>query len=311
MARILVTGSCGFIGYHLVKRLTEEGNEVIGIDNEFSGRNRNKLEHLKGYTHVVGDVRYMSSFNGTGKLDQIYNLACPASPPRYQADPLFTTQTCVIGANNCARLANHFESTLLHASTSEVYGDAIVHPQSEDYTGNVNIVGVRSCYDEGKRCAESILMDHHRIHHTNVKIARIFNTYGPHMDPEDGRVISNFIVSRLKNKPLTVYGEGTQTRSFCYIDDMVEGLIRLMNSDHIGPMNIGNPNEFSISQLAQMVGGEVNYLPLPSDDPKQRCPDITLAKSKLYWEPMVMLEEGVRKTTEHYEQLIHERVGDV
>jgi len=307
--RILVTGGAGFLGTNLTARLLAEGNHVICIDNFLSGLRA----HIEGfldnpdYELIEHDIIDPIDL----QVDEIYNLACAGSPPAYQADPIHTTKTCVHGILNMLELAKKNNAKIMQASTSEVYGDPEVHPQVETYLGNVNPNGIRSCYDEGKRCAESLMFDHQRMYGTNIKVARIFNTYGPHMDPKDGRVVSNFIVQSLQGKPLTVYGDGSQTRSFCYVDDLIEGFIRLMASeDFTGPVNLGNPGEFTVKELAektlQMINpdAEVSYLPLPADDPTKRKPDITVAKENLGWEPTIVLDEGLKKTIEYFKSVI-------
>ncbi|MDA3869517.1 MAG: SDR family oxidoreductase [Gammaproteobacteria bacterium] len=307
--RILVTGGAGFLGTNLTARLLDEGHHVICVDNFLSGLK----EHIAGfldnpnYQLIEHDIIDPIDL----KVDEIYNLACAGSPPHYQTNPIHTTKTCVHGILNMLELAKKNNARIMQASTSEVYGDPEVHPQVESYLGNVNPNGIRSCYDEGKRCAESLCFDHQRMYGTNIKIARIFNTYGPHMDPKDGRVVSNFIVQSLRGEPLTVYGDGSQTRSFCYVDDLIEGFIRLMASeDFTGPVNLGNPVEFTVKELAektlQMINPEakVSYLPLPADDPTKRKPDITLAKSKLGWEPNIALNAGLIKTIEYFKSIV-------
>jgi len=308
--RILVTGGAGFIGSHLCERLLEEGNEVICVDNFFTGSKEN-IKHLLGnpYFEVL---RHDITFPLYVEVDEIYNLACPASPIHYQFDPVQTTKTSVMGAINMLGLAKRLKIRILQASTSEVYGDPTVHPQKEDYWGNVNPIGPRACYDEGKRCAETLFFDYHRQHNLDIKVVRIFNTYGPRMLPNDGRVVSNFIVQALKGEDITVYGDGSQTRSFCYIDDMVDGIIKMMNSPKgfTGPVNLGNPEEFTILELAEMIlkltksKSKIVFKPLPQDDPKQRRPDITLAKSRLNWEPKVPLQEGLIKTIEYFKAFL-------
>jgi UDP-glucuronate decarboxylase len=308
--RILVTGGAGFIGSHLCDRLIENGHEVLCVDNLSTGRKRN-------VAHLIGHPRFeLMRHNVTIPLyvevDQIYNLACPASPVHYQHDPIQTTKTSVLGALNMLGLAKRRQCRILQASTSEVYGDPSVHPQPEGYWGNVNPIGPRACYDEGKRCAETLFFDYHRRHHVEIKVARVFNTYGPRMDPHDGRVVSNFIVHALKGLPITVYGDGTQTRSFCYVDDMIEGFVRLMQSpaDVIGPMNLGNPGEFTIKELAELVleltgsKSELAFLPLPQDDPRQRKPAIAVAQERLKWQPTVALREGLLHTIAYFERLL-------
>ncbi len=303
---ILVTGGAGFVGSHLCDRLVEQGNDVVCLDNFFTGDKRN-IAHLFGRTNFEL-VRHDVTFPLYVEVDQIYNLACPASPVHYQSDPVQTTKTSVHGAINMLGLAKRTGARILQASTSEVYGDPEVHPQTEDYWGRVNPVGARACYDEGKRCAETLFFDYWRQHRLEIKVARIFNTYGPRMHPNDGRVVSNFIVQALKGLPITIYGEGNQTRSFCYIDDLVEGLIGLMNSEAgiTGPVNLGNPNEFTIRQLADKVlaqtgsGSKIELKPLPEDDPQQRQPDITLATKLLDWGPKVDLDSGLDTTIEYF-----------
>ena len=308
--KILITGGAGFIGSHLCERLLEEGNEVICVDNFFTGSKEN-IKHLLGnpYFEVL---RHDITFPLYVEVDEIYNLACPASPIHYQFDPVQTTKTSVMGAINMLGLAKRLKIRILQASTSEVYGDPTVHPQKEDYWGNVNPIGPRACYDEGKRCAETLFFDYYRQHNLDIKVVRIFNTYGPRMLPNDGRVVSNFIVQALKGEDITVYGDGSQTRSFCYIDDMVDGIIKMMNSPKgfTGPVNLGNPGEFTILELAEMIlkltksKSKIVFKPLPQDDPKQRQPDITLAKSRLNWEPKVPLQEGLIKTIEYFNIII-------
>lgn len=305
--RILVTGGAGFLGSHLCERLLNEGKEVLCVDNFYTGR-RSNITHLLSnqYFEVL---RHDICFPLYVEVDEIYNLACPASPVHYQLDPVQTTKTSVHGAINMLGLAKRLRIKILQASTSEVYGDPAVHPQPETYWGNVNPIGLRSCYDEGKRCAETLFFDYHRQHKLIIKIARIFNTYGPRMHPNDGRVVSNFIVQALNGKDIAIYGDGSQTRSFCYVDDLVDGLIKLMNSpdDFTGPVNLGNSVEFSILKLANKIieatGSKSNivFKPLPPDDPAQRQPDITLAREKLKWEPKVSLSKGLIKTIEHFQ----------
>ena len=307
--RILITGGAGFLGSHLCDRLINEGHEILCLDNFFTGRKQN-ISHLlqnPNFELIRHDV--VEPFRI--EVDQIYNLACPASPPHYQYNPIKTTKTSVMGAINSLGLAKRVKARVFLASTSEVYGDPTVHPQSESYWGNVNTIGFRSCYDEGKRCAETLYFDYHRQNGVDIRVVRIFNTYGPRMLADDGRVVSNFIVQALKGENLTVYGDGSQTRSFCYVDDLIEGFVRLMNQDKtVGPVNIGNPGEFTMLQLADLVlkkvGGKskITNLPLPSDDPKQRRPDITLAKEVLGWEPKVPLEQGLERTIEYFRQAI-------
>ena len=310
MKRILVTGGSGFLGSHLCEKLLQMGNEVLSVDNYFSGRKEN-IAHLISNPYFEA-MRHDVTFPLYVEVDEIYNLACPASPIHYQFDPVQTTKTNVHGAINMLGLAKRIKAKILQASTSEVYGDPQRHPQSEDYWGHVNPVGIRSCYDEGKRCAETLFFDYYRQHTLRIKVARIFNTYGPRMQPNDGRVVSNMIIQALQNKPITIYGDGTQTRSFCYVDDLIEALIRLMNSpdDFKGPVNLGNPTETSILELAQMIielagsRSSLEYQELPSDDPKKRCPDISWAKEKLGWKPKVPLKEGLTKTIEYFEELM-------
>ena len=311
MKRILVTGGAGFIGSHLCERLLNEGNEVICLDNFFTG-NKQNIIHLLNNPHFEL-VRHDVTSSYYAEVDQIYNLACPASPVHYQYNPIKTIKTSVMGAINMLGLAKRVKATILQASTSEVYGDPQVHPQREDYWGHVNPIGIRSCYDEGKRCAETLFMDYHNQNKVDIKIIRIFNTYGPRMHPNDGRVVSNFIVQALQNKPITIYGDGTQTRSFQYVDDLVEGMIRMMNSDKsfIGPVNIGNPGEFTILELAQKVieltnsKSTITFQSLPQDDPLQRKPDITLANKKLNgWNPNYDLDKGLIKTIEYFKGLL-------
>ncbi len=311
MKRILVTGGAGFIGSHLCKRLLDEGNEVICIDNLFSS-SKNKIVPLLSNPYFEF-VRHDVIMPFYVEVDEIYNLACPASPIHYQVNPIKTIKTSVMGAINMLGIAKRVKGKILQASTSEVYGDPHIHPQTENYWGNVNPIGVRSCYDEGKRCAESLFVNYHKQNKVNIKIARIFNTYGPNMELNDGRVISNFIVQALKNEDITIYGDGTQSRSFQFVDDLVEALIRLMGTSDkfIGPVNLGNPVEFTMLELANLVlkltgsKSKVVHLPLPKDDPIQRQPDIRLAKEKLYgWEPKVQLEEGLLKTIEYFDQIL-------
>jgi UDP-glucuronate decarboxylase len=308
--RILVTGGAGFLGSHLCERLLEEGANVICIDNFFSGARRN-IEHLIGHKHFEL-IRHDVTFPLYVEVDEIYNLACPASPIHYQRDPVQTTKTSVHGAINMLGLAKRVHAKILQASTSEVYGDPTIHPQTEDYWGNVNPIGPRSCYDEGKRCAETLFFDYWRQHNIRIKVARIFNTYGPRMHPNDGRVVSNFIVQALLGRDITVYGDGSQTRSFCYVDDLIDGLLRLMESgDEIaGPINIGNPAEFTILDLASQVIDRVGsrsrivHRPLPEDDPRQRQPDISKAKDILNWSPRTPLTEGLKRTIAYFEELL-------
>ncbi|MDD3280439.1 MAG: SDR family oxidoreductase [Bacteroidales bacterium] len=310
MKKILVTGGAGFIGSHLCERLLNEGNEVICLDNYFTGQKANIVHLLNNpYFEIVRHDVTMPFFI---EADQIYNLACPASPVHYQFDAIQTIKTSVMGAINALGLAKRTKARVLQASTSEVYGDPNVHPQIESYWGHVNPIGIRSCYDEGKRCAETLFMDYHRMNSVDIKIVRIFNTYGPRMHPNDGRVVSNFIVQALQGKDITIYGDGKQTRSFQYIDDLIKGMIKMMEApdEFIGPVNIGNPHEFTILELAQKViemissKSKLIFKPLPSDDPMQRCPDISLAKKELNWEPSIQLEKGLLKTIEYFKLLL-------
>ncbi|MGD9993303.1 MAG: UDP-glucuronic acid decarboxylase family protein [Salinivirgaceae bacterium] len=315
MKRILITGGAGFVGSHLCERLLNEGNQVICLDNYFTGDKRN-IVHLMD-NHFFEVIRHDVTMPYYLEVDQIYNLACPASPIHYQFNPIKTIKTSVMGAINMLGLAKRVKARILQASTSEVYGDPEVHPQTESYWGHVNPIGVRSCYDEGKRCAETLFMDYHWQNKVDIKIIRIFNTYGPRMHPNDGRVVSNFIIQALQNKDITIYGDGLQTRSFQYVDDLVEGMIRMMNDSgsFIGPVNIGNPNEFTILELARLVIELTNsksklvYLPAPQDDPTQRKPDISLAKEKLNnWEPKIPLEQGLVKTIAYFENLLKQEL---
>ncbi|MDP3270499.1 UDP-glucuronic acid decarboxylase family protein [Limnobacter sp.] len=307
--RILVTGGAGFLGSHLCERLLAEGNEVICADNYFTGSKEN-VAHLLSNPYFEL-IRHDVTFPLYIEVDQIYNLACPASPVHYQHDPVQTTKTSVHGAINMLGLAKRVKARIFQASTSEVYGDPEVHPQPEEYWGRVNPIGIRSCYDEGKRCAETLFFDYHRQHNLDIKVARIFNTYGPRMHPNDGRVVSNFIVQALKGQDITIFGDGSQTRSFCYVDDLIEGFIRLMNTEpgFTGPVNLGNPGEFTMLELAEKVieltgsKSKLTFMPLPQDDPKQRQPNIELAKAKLGWEPKVHLENGLIKTIEYFKSL--------
>ncbi|MFP5258788.1 MAG: UDP-glucuronic acid decarboxylase family protein [Acidobacteriota bacterium] len=311
--RVLVTGGAGFLGSHLCERLLDQGCDVLCLDNYFTGAKQNVL-HLLDNPHFEL-LRHDVTFPLYVEVDEIYNLACPASPIHYQHDPVQTTKTSVHGAINMLGLAKRLRAKIMQASTSEVYGDPSVHPQPESYWGNVNTIGFRSCYDEGKRCAETLFFDYRRQHNLRIKVARIFNTYGPRMHPNDGRVVSNFIMQALRGEPLTVYGEGQQTRSFCYVDDLIEAFLRLMDTpdDFTGPVNTGNPGEFTILELAKLVieytGSKsvIEYRPLPKDDPKQRRPDITLAKAKLGWEPKVALAEGLQKTIAYFDQFLRQQ----
>ena len=313
--RILVTGGAGFIGSHISELLLQEGHEVLCLDNFFTGTKEN-INHLRDYKSFEL-MRHDVTFPLYVEVDEIYNLACPASPVKYQIDPVQTTKTNVHGAINMLGLAKRVKATILQASTSEVYGDPAVHPQTESYWGHVNPIGVRACYDEGKRCAETLFFDYRRQHNLDIKIARIFNTYGPKMLPNDGRVVSNFIVQALSDAPITLYGDGEQTRSFCYISDLSDALIRLMSTDDevTGPMNLGNPNESTVRELADAIvsltgsKSEVVHLPLPQDDPMQRCPDISYAKQQLSWEPKVSLMEGLRKTIDYFDRLLSGKGG--
>jgi len=310
--RILVTGGAGFIGSHLCERLLEQGNEVLCVDNFFTGTKDN-IKHLldNPYFEVI---RHDICFPLYVEVDEIYNFACPASPIHYQRDPVQTTKVSVLGSINMLGLAKRVKAKILQASTSEVYGDPEVHPQREDYWGNVNPIGPRACYDEGKRCAETLFFDYYRQHRLKIKVIRIFNTYGPRMHPNDGRVVSNFIVQALKNEPITVYGDGSQTRSFCYIDDLVDGIFKMMNSpdDFTGPVNLGNPEEYRIIELAKKIieltgsRSKIIFKPLPQDDPRRRRPDITLARAKLGWEPSTPIEEGLKKTIHYFDSLLHQ-----
>lgn len=310
MKQILITGGAGFIGSHLCARLLDEGNDVICLDNYFTG-NKNTIFSLLNNPHFEL-VRHDVTIPYSAEVDEIYNLACPASPIYYQLDPIQTVKTSVMGAINMLGLAKRTKAKILQASTSEVYGDPMIHPQVESYWGNVNPIGPRSCYDEGKRCAETLFMDYHRQNGLCIKIVRIFNTYGPNMSVNDGRVVSNFIIQALQHKDITIYGDGLQTRSFQYVDDLIEGLVRMMNTedDFTGPINLGNPGEFSMLELAKIIirmtgsSSRIIHLPLPCDDPQQRRPDITLAKEKLNgWEPTVKLEDGLKKTIEYFKNL--------
>lgn len=310
MNRVLVSGGAGFLGSHLCERLLNEGNYVICMDNLFTG-SKDNIEHLmrnpdfEFICHDVTEPIYVD-------VDRIYNLACPASPPHYQYDPIKTAKTSVYGAINMLGLAKHCNARILQASTSEVYGDPLVHPQPESYRGNVNTIGIRSCYDEGKRMAETLFFDYHRQHDVDIKVIRIFNTYGPRMNPQDGRVVSNFIVQALKDENITIYGDGTQTRSFCYVDDLIEGMVRMMDSrdGFTGPVNLGNPGEFTMKQLAELVlsatgsKSKIVYRELPSDDPTQRKPVIDLAMKELGWKPTIKLEDGLKRTIEYFKTII-------
>ena len=310
--RIMITGGCGFLGSHLCEQMLAKGHEVICVDNCFTGTKRhirNLLDH-----HRFEFLRHDVTFPLYVEIDQIFNMACPASPIHYQYDPVQTVKTSVHGAINMLGLAKRVKAKILQASTSEIYGDPEIHPQTESYWGRVNPIGLRACYDESKRCAETLFFDYHRQHKLKIKVARIFNTYGPRMHPNDGRVVSNFIVQALKNAPITIYGDGGQTRAFCYVDDLVDGLIRLMETpdEFTGPVNLGNPVEFTILELARNVieltgsNSKIVHEPLPQDDPKQRKPDISLAKNVLQWEPKVALEQGLKKTIAYFDKLLSE-----
>lgn len=306
--KILVAGGAGFLGSHLCEKLYEQGHTVLCVDNFYTGRREN-------IQHLCGSPRFELLFHDVCsplnlQVDEIYNLACPASPVHYQNDPVQTTKTNVSGAMHLLDLARKCNAKILQASTSEIYGDPLIHPQIEGYWGHVNPIGIRACYDEGKRCAETLFFDYHRQYGVKIRVARIFNTYGPHMHPNDGRVVSNFIVQALQNIPLTIYGKGVQTRSFCYVSDLIDGLVKLMESENFtGPVNLGNPSEFTVMELAQQVlelthsSSEIIFHPLPSDDPKQRKPDILLAKKILNWEPKISLKEGLKHTIEYFEKI--------
>jgi UDP-glucuronate decarboxylase len=308
--RVLVTGGAGFLGSHLCERLLNDGHEVLCVDNFFTGSKNNIIHLLDNNNFEM--IRHDITFPLYVEVDEIYNLACPASPIHYQHDPIQTTKTSVYGTINMLGLAKRLNAKIFQASTSEVYGDPEVHPQPENYWGHVNPKGIRSCYDEGKRCAETLFFDYQRQHNLTIKVARIFNTYGPNMHPNDGRVVSNFIMQALLNRPITIYGDGLQTRSFCYVDDLIEVFVRLMNSNNefSGPVNIGNPVEFTIKMLAEKVieltdsNSDIIYKALPDDDPMQRCPDISLAKDKLEWEPLIQLEEGLMKTIPYFKNFV-------
>ena len=312
MKRILITGGAGFIGSHLCKRLLDEGNDVICLDNFFTGSKENIINLLDNNRFEL--VRHDITKEYFIEVDEIYNLACPASPPHYQYNAIKTIKTSVLGMINMLGLAKRCKAKILQASTSEVYGDPLIHPQVESYWGNVNPIGIRSCYDEGKRCAETLMMDYHRQNKVDIRIVRIFNTYGPNMDLNDGRVVSNFIVQALKNEDITIYGDGSQTRSFCYVDDLIDGMIKMMNNTNgfIGPVNLGNPSERTILDFAKLIikltnsSSKIIYKPLPSDDPSKRQPDITLAKKELNFEPKVDIEEGLTKTIEYFKKKIKE-----
>ena len=306
----LISGGAGFLGSHLCDALIQKGHDILCVDNFFTG-NKDNVSHLISHSKFEL-IRHDVTFPLYVEVDQIYNLACPASPIHYQYDPVQTTKTSVHGAINMLGLAKRTGARILQASTSEVYGDPEVHPQTEDYWGRVNPIGIRSCYDEGKRCAETLFFDYFRQHHLEIKVMRIFNTYGPRMHPNDGRVVSNFIVQALQNKPITIYGDGSQTRSFCYVSDLIEGMIKFMDSDKTitGPMNIGNPNEFTMLELAELVlrltssQSKIIFKPLPEDDPRQRQPNISLAKNKLGWEPKIKLEDGLKETIKYFRKVL-------
>jgi UDP-glucuronate decarboxylase len=310
MKQILITGGAGFIGSHLCARLLDEGHSIICLDNFFTGSKNNILSLIPNPRFEL--IRHDVTFPYYSEVDEIYNLACPASPIHYQRDAIQTVKTSVMGAINMLGNAKRVGAKILQASTSEVYGDPIIHPQIESYWGNVNPIGIRSCYDEGKRVAETLFMDYHRRAGVKIKIIRIFNTYGPNMHPNDGRVVSNFIVQALKNEEITIYGDGSQTRSFQYVDDLIDAMVKMMatGDDFTGPVNIGNPNEFTIKELAEIVvkmtgsDSKITYYPLPHDDPKQRKPNISLAKEKLDWEPKIQLEDGLKKTIEYFKSIV-------
>jgi UDP-glucuronate decarboxylase len=307
--KVMVTGGAGFIGSHLCERLVARGDDVLCLDNFFTGARANVAHLLSADNFEL--LRHDVTVPLVVEIDEIYNLACPASPVHYQYDPVQTTKTSVHGAINMLDLAKRTGAKILQSSTSEVYGDPEVHPQPESYKGNVNPIGPRACYDEGKRCAETLFFDYHRQNDLNIRVCRIFNTYGPRMHPEDGRVVSNFIMQALRGEPLTLYGDGSQTRSFCYVDDLVDGIMGLMDAsdENTGPMNLGNPNEFTIRALAETIAemtgakSEIVYMPLPEDDPTQRCPDITLAKSVLEWEPKIQLRDGLTRAIEYFKSI--------
>jgi UDP-glucuronate decarboxylase len=312
--RILVTGGAGFLGSHLCERLLDAGHEVLCVDNYYTGR-RSNIEHLFANPRFEA-LRHDITSPLVVEVDEIYNLACPASPVHYQFDPVQTLKTCVHGSINMLGLAKRVKAKIFQASTSEVYGDPLVHPQPESYWGHVNTIGIRSCYDEGKRAAETLFFDYHRQHHVDIRVVRIFNTYGPRMHPKDGRVVSNVVVQALKGEDITIYGDGSQTRSFCYVDDLIDGFLKLMNQDAtVGPINIGNPNEFTIKQLAELAieltgsKSTLTYAPLPQDDPRQRQPDITRARAELGWEPKIQLREGLGKTIAYFDRLLSERLS--
>lgn len=311
--RVLITGGAGFLGSHLCKRLLDESCEVLCLDNYFTGTKDNIVNLLDHPYFEL--IRHDITFPLYLEIDEIYNLACPASPIHYQHDPVQTLKTSVHGAINMLGLAKRVKAKIFQASTSEVYGDPSIHPQPESYWGNVNPIGIRSCYDEGKRCAETLFFDYHRQHKVNIRVGRLFNTYGPHMHPNDGRVVSNFIIQALQNEPITIYGKGDQTRSFCYVDDLIELMVRFMNADDSfsGPMNMGNPGEFTIKELAELIitmtnsKSELTFIDLPQDDPKQRKPDISLAKNELDWTPKIKLKDGLVKTIDYFDTLLKNR----
>jgi UDP-glucuronate decarboxylase len=310
--RILITGGAGFLGSHLCDRLIADGHDVLCVDNYFTGRKDNIAQHLGNPRFEA--LRHDVCFPLYVEVDEIYNLACPASPIHYQFDPVQTTKTSVVGAINMLGLAKRVKAKVFQASTSEIYGDPLMHPQTEEYRGNVNTIGPRACYDEGKRCAETLFFDYQRQHDVKIKVARIFNTYGPRMHPNDGRVVSNFIIQALKGEPITLFGDGSQTRAFCYVDDLIEGFVRLMATadDVTGPINLGNPVEMTVADLARRVieltgsKSKIAYRPLPIDDPTQRCPDIAVAKETLGWEPHVALNAGLQRTIAYFDQLLHD-----
>lgn len=310
MNKVLVTGGAGFLGSHLCERLLRDGHDVLSVDNYFTGTKKN-IAHLFNNPYFEA-MRHEITFPLYVEVDQIYNLACPASPVHYQRDPVQTTKTCVHGTINVLGLAKRIKARVLQASTSEVYGDPEVHPQTEDYLGRVNPIGIRSCYDEGKRCAETLFFDYYRQYRLEIKVVRIFNTYGPRMHPNDGRVVSNLIVQALQGNDITIYGSGQQTRSFCYVDDLIEGLVRMMDSpiDVVGPLNLGNPCEFTILELAEKVlrftgsKSKLVFMPLPQDDPRQRQPNISLAREKLDWEPRVLLDDGLKETISYFKNTL-------
>lgn len=310
--RILITGGAGFLGSHLCRKLLKSGHEIICLDNFFTGNKNNLFDLMDNHNFEI--LRHDVTFPLFIEIDQIYNLACPASPVHYQSDPVQTIKTSVHGAINMLGLAKRTNSRILQASTSEVYGDPKVHPQKENYWGNVNPIGVRSCYDEGKRAAETLFFDYYRQHKVDIRVVRIFNTYGPNMAINDGRVVSNFIIQALQNKPITIFGDGSQTRSFCYVDDLIESIIKTMNQDELlGPINIGNPKENTIIEIAELIikltnsKSQIKFLPLPSDDPIKRKPDISIAKKNLNWNPCVALEEGLKYTIEYFKFILNEK----